>query len=182
MKTCIPSRTLLLLVTLLLAGACRAEPPGWTPVLEETATAYLDDELARTLDRVSAARDQLRSDPARAVRTHAKTPSPVHRPVSILLSTVAPVFGIMAIGYAAARFRMLDEASVRGLVLAPDSVSPRLLRRLRARLRRRIPGGPSAGTHNGEGVHKGISFSTLGRPIRERLRPWRRDNAGSGER
>jgi predicted permease len=37
--------------------------------------------------------------------------------VSILLSTVAPVFGIMAIGYAAARFRVLDEASVRGLVL-----------------------------------------------------------------
>jgi malonate transporter and related proteins len=37
--------------------------------------------------------------------------------LSILLSTVAPVFGIMAIGFAAARFRVLDEASVRGLVL-----------------------------------------------------------------
>ncbi len=37
--------------------------------------------------------------------------------MTILLSTVAPVFGIMAIGFAAARFRVLDEASVRGLVL-----------------------------------------------------------------
>ena len=37
--------------------------------------------------------------------------------MSILLSTVAPVFGIMALGFMAARFRMLDEASVRGLVL-----------------------------------------------------------------
>ncbi|MEX2466300.1 MAG: AEC family transporter [Gemmatimonadota bacterium] len=37
--------------------------------------------------------------------------------MSILLSTVAPVFGIMALGFVAARFRVLDQASVRGLVL-----------------------------------------------------------------
>ncbi len=37
--------------------------------------------------------------------------------MSILLSTVAPVFGIMALGFAAARFRVLDGPSVRGLVL-----------------------------------------------------------------
>lgn len=37
--------------------------------------------------------------------------------MSILLSTVAPVFGIMAMGFVAARFHVLDQASVRGLVL-----------------------------------------------------------------
>lgn len=37
--------------------------------------------------------------------------------MSILLSTVAPVFGIMGLGYLAGRFRVLDEASTRGLVL-----------------------------------------------------------------
>lgn len=45
-----------------------------------------------------------------------RSPQP-HAPVTILLSTVAPVFGIMALGFAAARFRVLDESSVRGLVL-----------------------------------------------------------------
>lgn len=37
--------------------------------------------------------------------------------MTILLSTIAPVFGIMAFGYLAGRMRWLDEGSVRGLVL-----------------------------------------------------------------
>jgi len=37
--------------------------------------------------------------------------------VHTLLTTVAPVFGIMVLGFVAARMRWLDEASVRGLVL-----------------------------------------------------------------
>jgi predicted permease len=37
--------------------------------------------------------------------------------VTIFLSTVAPVFGIMGLGFLAARFRVLDPPSVRGLIL-----------------------------------------------------------------
>jgi malonate transporter and related proteins len=37
--------------------------------------------------------------------------------LSVLLSTIAPVFGIMAFGFMAARLRWMDAESVRGLVL-----------------------------------------------------------------
>lgn len=59
----------LIVGVLLLAGAaagCQRTPEGWTPVLEETSTSYLETGIDRALERVSAARDRIRSDPDQA--------------------------------------------------------------------------------------------------------------------
>jgi hypothetical protein len=54
---------------LLLAGGawgCDRGPPGWTPVLEETSTVFLETEVDRLADRVETAREQLATDPSAA--------------------------------------------------------------------------------------------------------------------
>jgi hypothetical protein len=52
-----------------LATACQDRPEGWTPVLEETSTAFLESETARVLDRVRSAKEGLREDPPAAENT-----------------------------------------------------------------------------------------------------------------
>jgi hypothetical protein len=56
-------------ILLLLHGGiwgCGERPEGWTPVLEETSTAFLESEVDRLSDRVGIALEQLNTDPAEA--------------------------------------------------------------------------------------------------------------------
>lgn len=55
-----------LLALLCATGGCEPRPEGWTPVLEETSTAFLETETERLLDHVRTARESLESDPAAA--------------------------------------------------------------------------------------------------------------------
>jgi len=57
---------LILLAAALIVAGCGQPPEGWTPVLEETSTAYLEKETERALDRVVSARRNLRADPDHA--------------------------------------------------------------------------------------------------------------------
>jgi hypothetical protein len=57
---------LLVLGLLGSAGGCDSRPEGWTPVLEETSTVFLETETARVLSHIEAARDRLGTDPAGA--------------------------------------------------------------------------------------------------------------------
>ncbi|MGW8264826.1 MAG: hypothetical protein ACWGSQ_00560 [Longimicrobiales bacterium] len=61
-------RSVLLLLPALLgvSGGCDSRPEGWTPVLEETSTVFLETETARLLEHVQSARDRLATDPAGA--------------------------------------------------------------------------------------------------------------------
>jgi hypothetical protein len=55
------------LTLLVLAGVvsgCQRSPEGWTPVLEETSTAFLEAETGRALDQVRTAREAVAEDPA----------------------------------------------------------------------------------------------------------------------
>ncbi len=65
--------------------------------------------------------------------------------MNILLQVIAPVFGIMALGVSAVKLRILDESSVKGLVLFVFNFAiPILLFRSLARLELRKPSsGPS---------------------------------------
>src|SRR5690606_29085898 len=106
------------------------EPPGVEPEhvageardVDVSLMGYVED-VPRAASLHSAACSRA---PGRAPLTHAPRPAcfpvrpthPAFEPaVSVLLSTIAPVFGIMAFGFAAARLRWMDAASVRGLVL-----------------------------------------------------------------
>jgi hypothetical protein len=55
--------SLLFLALLGATGACDFRPEGWTPVLEETSTVFLETETARLLDHVRTARARLATDP-----------------------------------------------------------------------------------------------------------------------
>lgn len=43
------SYQLILLAAALIAAGCGQPPEGWTPVLEETSTGYLEEETERAL-------------------------------------------------------------------------------------------------------------------------------------
>ena len=59
--------SILLLLTLLVStGGCDRQPEGWTPVLEETSTAFLETETERLLVHVRTATDYLETDPEAA--------------------------------------------------------------------------------------------------------------------
>lgn len=49
----------LVLLTLALPTGCERAPEGWTPVMEETSTAFLEAETQRALDHVQQALDHL---------------------------------------------------------------------------------------------------------------------------
>lgn len=54
------------LLLLVLSWGCDRRPEGWTPVLEETSTAFLETETERVLDHVRTARDHVAKDPTAA--------------------------------------------------------------------------------------------------------------------
>lgn len=58
-------------VTALVAGCglggCQREPEGWTPVLEQTSTAFLQSHTQNALDEVRNARRLLPTEPERAI-------------------------------------------------------------------------------------------------------------------
>jgi hypothetical protein len=67
-----PNKGYLVGLLMVLAGtmsACQHRPEGWTPVLEETSTAFLEVETQRVLERVRAARKEVMTSPARAEQT-----------------------------------------------------------------------------------------------------------------
>jgi hypothetical protein len=62
-------RVLIRVLFLLVMGStwsCRGEPAGWTPVLEETSTAFLETETERVLEDVRSALHQIGDEPAQA--------------------------------------------------------------------------------------------------------------------
>lgn len=59
----------LLLILAGLLSACQGRPEGWTPVLEETSTTFLEVETQRVLERVQAARKEVMADPSGAEAT-----------------------------------------------------------------------------------------------------------------
>jgi len=64
-----PNNKYLVGLLMVLAGtlsACQRRPEGWSPVLEETSTAFLEVETQRVLERVRAAREEVVTDPSRA--------------------------------------------------------------------------------------------------------------------
>lgn len=68
-KTCSPLRAawiLGLLALLLGVWGCRESPEGWTPVLDETSTGFLETEVERLDEHVRNALGHLDTDPARA--------------------------------------------------------------------------------------------------------------------
>jgi predicted transcriptional regulator len=56
----------LLMVLVGFMSACQGRHEGWTPVLEETSTAFLEAETQRVLERVRAAREEVAADPSGA--------------------------------------------------------------------------------------------------------------------
>lgn len=54
-------------VALLGVAGCRADPEGWTPVLEQTSTTFLETQTERALERTRAARGMLPGQPERAM-------------------------------------------------------------------------------------------------------------------
>ena len=103
MNACTRSSFLLLAVLLVPTGCDRA-PDGWTPVLEETSTAYLETELERTLDRVVAARERVRSDPNRAEELL----ETAGRGLRGLRDTYVPLLRARASAYNAYRYHFLE--------------------------------------------------------------------------
>ncbi|MGD2121123.1 MAG: hypothetical protein PVJ76_05235 [Gemmatimonadota bacterium] len=59
----------ILLILATVPSACQNRPEGWTPVLEETSTVFLEAETQRVLERVRAAREEVRVDPEAAAGT-----------------------------------------------------------------------------------------------------------------
>ena len=60
----LPSAVSLLFLTLLsLAAGCEQGPEGWTPVLEETSTVFMELETQRLMGHVQRAIETLESDP-----------------------------------------------------------------------------------------------------------------------
>jgi hypothetical protein len=51
---------------ILLTWGCDRSPEGWTPVLEETSTVFLETETRRLSEDVGTALTELRADPERA--------------------------------------------------------------------------------------------------------------------
>jgi len=49
-----------------MVWGCDRSPEGWTPVLEQTSTVFLETETGRISERVEAALDHLRTDPGQA--------------------------------------------------------------------------------------------------------------------
>lgn len=106
----VPHRTASIpLVALLLAGGCRPSPPDWIPVLEETSTSFLETGLARNLERVTTARDVVRTDPAEAEEMLAEA----ERDLRSLRDVYVPMLEARNLAYNAYRFHHLgreDEA------------------------------------------------------------------------
>lgn len=96
----------LIVAILLLAGgvvSCQRAPAGWTPVLEETSTSYLETAIDRALERVSAARDRIRSDPGQAEELLAVAEDRLQSLQQIFL----PVFRARSRAYNAYRYHFL---------------------------------------------------------------------------
>lgn len=97
---------LLLLATLLGgSGGCESRPEGWTPVLEETSTVFLETETARLLDHVGTARDRLATDPAGAEAALEEAQSTLEG----LRDYYLPLFQARERAYNAYRFLYLDD-------------------------------------------------------------------------
>ena len=70
-----PSRQLTLAgaaLTLLALAGCNRAPAGWTPVLEQTSTAFLKTETEEVASHVRLARAELPTKPAKAAAELAK--------------------------------------------------------------------------------------------------------------
>ncbi|MGD2070936.1 MAG: hypothetical protein PVI57_19860 [Gemmatimonadota bacterium] len=103
----------ILLVPLLFAGGCRPSPPDWIPVLEETSTSFLETGLARNLERVTAARDVVRTDPVGAEEMLAEA----ERDLRSLREVYVPLLEARNLAYNAYRFHHLgrDDEAVAAL-------------------------------------------------------------------
>jgi len=103
----------LLLLASGLALGCERAPAGWTPVMEETSTAFLELETERALDHLRKALSQLEEDPsASAAELQAAESAMEH-----LLHYYLPLVRAREKAYNAYRHAFLgdDDAVSRGL-------------------------------------------------------------------
>ena len=90
--------------------SCDQTPAGWTPVLEETSTAFLESEMERLLEHVRVASDALESNPAQAADALAQAQGSLER----LSFYYLPLFQARERAYNALRSLFLgDEARVK---------------------------------------------------------------------
>jgi hypothetical protein len=100
----------ILLAGILMGGAaCENRPEGWTPVLEETSTAFLETEAGRLLEHVRGALESLDRDPAQARSALLQAESSLEH----LTDYYLPLFKAREMAYNAYRSLYLrDEARV----------------------------------------------------------------------
>jgi hypothetical protein len=94
-----------------LAGffGCGDRPEGWTPVLEETSTAFLETETDRLLEHVRTALESLTQDPGQAESALTQAESELEH----LKDYYLPLFKARELAYNAYRsFYLGDEARV----------------------------------------------------------------------
>jgi hypothetical protein len=101
------------IILLFLGGVwgCEERPEGWTPVLEETSTSFLETEVDRLSDRVRIALDRLDSDPTTAKTVLEEASSSLEH----LRDYYLPLFQARERAYNAYRSHYLDD---RGRVTA----------------------------------------------------------------
>lgn len=93
-------------VTLVGAGACREEPKGWTPVLEQTSTTFLQTLTERAMEKVRAARQAVSDEPRQAIATLDEADAVLQE----LLEFYLPIFEARELTYNAYRELYLGRA------------------------------------------------------------------------
>lgn len=105
----LPGSAVLLVGVLMWSAGCENRPTGWTPVLEETSTAFLETETERLLEHVRAALESLDQDPGRARSELSQAESSLEH----LKDYYLPLFKAREMAYNAYRSLYLgDEARV----------------------------------------------------------------------
>ena len=105
MRKTTASIQLFLCVLVGVGWGCTERPEDWSPVLEETSTAFLETETERIQEDVMRALDQLHSDPARAEAALRQAT----RSLDYMKNFYLPLFQARERAYNAYRFLRLGE-------------------------------------------------------------------------
>ena len=95
----------LVLISTVVSWGCDRPPDVWTPVLEETSTAFLDTETARALDGVQEGLAYLQSDPSQAASSLERA----EQSLEYLRDFYLPLFRARERAYNAYRYFKLGE-------------------------------------------------------------------------
>lgn len=101
------------LVSVLGLVGCREEPEGWTPVLEQTSTTFLQTHTERALEMTRAARRSLPDEPERAIAELDEVSGVLEE----LLEFYLPIFEARELTYNAYRELYLGRPRESGRIL-----------------------------------------------------------------